>query len=385
MESIELKKMKILMTATSMGIGGTEIFVTNVLKYIDIEKYQVDFYIYDGTRMEFAKEVATRNGKIYVSPVDKKGKFVEIKEIIALTDFLKKHSYDIVHCNECSFAGLLKGTIAAKISRKSVVISHSHSAGLPKNTFADKMLRSLFKVILVWSIDYGFACSDVAGENKYTKKFMESKQYKVIHNAINTKKYIYNEENRIEIRKKYKLSESDFVIGNVGRLAKVKNQVFLLNILKALLAKREAYLMIVGGGELKEFLMETAQKLGILRNVIFVGASQEVEKYYSAMDVLVMPSLFEGFPYTAVEAQANGLKCVLSDVITKMINITGDVEFIKLYESVDVWVKAILKAEGKRTDVAKTNIVFCDYELKNEVKRLEQIYQIANSTFAKIK
>lgn len=375
MESVGFKKKKILMTATSMGIGGTETFVTNVLKCIDLDKFQIDFYIYDGSRMEHANEVAARNGKIFVSPVNNEGNFITIREVLSLKRFLKTHYYDIVHCNECSFIGLLKGTIAAKLNRNSIVISHSHNTGQPKKTFTDQFLRFLFKVILEWSIDYGFSCSDLAGESKYTKRFMESEKYIVIHNAINTKKYVFNKIYRMEIRKKYNLRENDFVVGNVGRLAEAKNQAFLLDIMAALLKKKKAYLMIVGGGELKQLLKEKAQKLGILENVIFVGASQEAEKYYSAMDLLVMPSLFEGFPYTAVEAQANGLKCIMSDEITKMVNISGDVEFIGLSESVDIWVDTILKMEGTRSEIEKTNIVLRDYELQNEIKRLERIYQ----------
>lgn len=375
MEHAEFKKKKILMTATSMGIGGTETFVTNVIKSIDLEKFQVDFYIYDGNRMEHAKEVVARNGKIFVSPVKAKGKFAVIKEILALKKFLKTHPYDIVHCNECSFAGILMGTVAAKLDGRSVVISHSHNTGQPKNTFVDRFLRFLFKIILEWSVDYGFSCSDFAGESKYTKRFMQSGRYTIIHNAINTKKYVYNWEYRNTVRKKYNLREEDFVIGNVGRLASAKNQTFLLDIMAKLLEEKEAYLMIVGEGECRAELEQKAQNLGISEHVILVGASREAEKYYSAMDLLVMPSLFEGFPYTAVEAQVNGLKCIMSDHITKTVNISGDVTFVGLDESLDHWVKAVLKTEGKRSFPEKTAIVLHDYELKNEVKRLEGIYQ----------
>lgn len=365
---------KILLTAASMGLGGTETFVTNVLGCIDREKFQADVYIYDGSRMEHGEEAAARNSRIFVSGARKGGRFAVFREIGALRKFLKEHPYDIVHCNECSFAALLQGTIGARLAGGSLVIAHSHSASRQKNTLADQCLRSLFKAVLSWSADYGLACSDWAGESKFTKRFRESDRYRILNNAIHTERYLYDEGSRREIREKFNLGERDFVIGNVGRLAKVKNQQFLLDILKALLEKKDAYLMIVGGGELESQLKEKARSLGIAQKVLFAGSCQDAEKYYSAMDIFVMPSLFEGFPYTAVEAQANGLKCLVSDRMTRTVNITGDVSFCRLEEGAGFWAEQIRKTGGGRTEETKGNAVLQKFDLRSEVKELEQIY-----------
>ena len=328
METNDLSKekdnrIKILQSVSSLGVGGNELFVMNLFREIDKSKFQVDFLIYDD-RLDFEEEVKQSGSKVYMCPNVQGNKIVcLLKQMKYVYKLLKENHYDVIHCNGCSFVNILRAAIPAKFIKNTKVISHAHSVGkVDKNTF-DEIIRTILKVVLSKVVDVGFACSDLAGQSKYTKKFLASDRYKIINNAIEIEKYSFNEKNRNEVRQRWGL-ENKIVFGNVGRLAKEKNQAFLLEILKSLLENnQDVALLIIGGGVLEAELKEKAKKLGVENAVVFTGAVNDTEKYYSAMDVYVMTSFYEGLPFTVIEAQVNGLKCVLSDVITKMANVSG--------------------------------------------------------------
>ncbi len=370
----EMKKIKVLQCLGSLGIGGNEIFVMNFFRVINKERFQVDFLVFDGTRLNFLKEIEDAGSRVYICP--EKNKKNMLKQMMFVYFILKKHHYDVVHCHKCGFKGLLRGTIPARLAGTKRVISHSHNVGAPKHTFFDEIVRSALKILLCWSIDYGLACSDVAGQSKYTKGFMSSDKYGIIHNAIPVEKYQFNKQMRKDIRTKLQI-EGTIVIGNVGRLVTQKNQKYLLDIVSFLSQENEnVILLIVGGGELECALREEAERMGIANKVCFTGMVENANEYYSAMDVFVMPSLYEGLPFTAVEAQVNGLKCVVADTITTMTNISGDVEFLSLDAPVMVWAEKVVKQAGYRSDPKQTEKVLTEYDLKSEVKRLEEFYQV---------
>lgn len=371
---LEMKKIKVLQCLGSLGIGGNEIFVMNFFRVIKKERFQVDFLVFDGTRLNFLKEIEDAGSRIFICP--EKNKKNMLKQMMFVYYVLKKHHYDVVHCHKCGFKGLLRGTIPAKLAGTKRVISHSHSVGSPKHTFFDERMRSALKILLCWSIDYGLACSDVAGQSKYTKRFMSSDKYGIIHNAIPVEKYKFNKETRKDIRKKLQVEDA-IVIGNVGRLATEKNQKYLLDIVFFLSQEnKNVVLLIVGGGELECALKEEAERMGISNRVCFTGMVENANEYYSAMDVFVMPSLYEGLPFTAVEAQVNELKCVMADTVTAMTNISGDVEFLSLDAPIMVWAEKVVKQAGCRSDAKQTKKVLTEYDLKSEVKRLEAYYQV---------
>lgn len=369
-----MKKIKILQSVNSLGIGGSTLFAIYFFRHINRKKFQVDFIIYD-ERFNFYDEVINSGSKVYVSPSKKKGKLSHfIEQIRFVKKVLKENEYDIIHCHGCSFFSILRGVIPAKLSGKVKIISHAHSIGTPKNTKFDDLLRGILKWLTSHIVDMGFSCSDRAGKSKYTDKFMLSSKYQIIHNAVDTTNYFYNENNRTNIRNKYKI-EDKIVIGNVGRLSPEKNQTFLLDILYNVLQKNNnTVLMIIGGGELENELTEKSERLGISENVIFTGSINNVAEYYSAMDVFVMPSIYEGLPFTAIEAQVNGLQCVFSDGITNMADVSGKSSFISLSDPVDKWADTIISLSENRVNKETVDKICEIYDLKNETERMEKFY-----------
>lgn len=370
------KKIRILQSVGSLGVGGNEIFVMNFFRNIDKENFHVDFVIYDDTKMDFYDEVIAEGSKVYICKSNVKNSYLStLIQVLKVRKVLKENKYDIIHCHSCSFLGIFRGAIAGKFTKGTKVISHSHNPGMPKNTFTDNFIRETFKKYLSKIVDLGFACSDIAGESKYTKEFMNSNKYAIVNNAIDVNKFIFNTDTRNEMRKKYNITD-EFVIGNIGRLETQKNQEYLLKVLAEIKKKNKLVkLVIIGEGSLEEELKKYTIKNGLEQDVIFAGKVNNPEKYYHMMDVFVLTSLYEGFPFVMVESQVNGLPAVVSDTITKSVNILGNVEFISLNYSSEIWADKIIKKSREIESINCNNYIYEEYDLKYQARKLEQYYK----------
>lgn len=369
-----MKKIKVLQAVNSLGIGGTTLFAMKFFRNIDKEKFQVDFLIYED-QMDFYTEISESGSKVFKAFSNKKNKLACFIEQMKYTKkIIDENNYDIIHCHGCSFFWILRSAIPAKLNGNIKIISHAHSIGTPKETKFDNLIRNFLRRLTSNIVDMGFSCSDTTGKSKYTNKFIDSDKYHIIRNAVDIDKYAYNKHDRNYIRNKFNI-ENKLVIGNVGRLSPEKNQTFLLDILCSVLKKNNnAVLMIIGGGELKKELKEKAETLGIFENVIFTGSINNVSEFYSAMDVFVMPSIYEGLPFTAIEAQVNGLKCVFSDCISRMTDASGKNEFLSLSCSSEKWADIIISMSENRLDKETIDKVCKNYDIKNETKRMENYY-----------
>lgn len=371
------EKIRVLQSVNSLGIGGSVIYVMNFFRHIDKERFQVDFVICDDTKMNFYDEIIGAGSNVYICRSGYKNKYKKLfSQVRQIKNILRQNHYNVIHCHSCSFIGIFRGAIAGFLSKGTKVISHAHSVGEPKGTAIDSIARYLLKWVLSHIIDIGCACSDKAGESKYTKKFIASKKYKIINNAIETDKYRYSIRKRNEIRKSLNIKDGDFVVGNVGRLEYEKNHTFLLDIFHSVLQKKpNAVLLLVGDGNLREELEEKAEREGIASRVIFVGRCESAADYYHAMDCFVLPSHYEGFPLVLVEAQVNGLKCIVSENMTRDVDIAGGVRFLSLEMSSKVWAEEICIFGDGRMHTEKVDEVISGYELKYEILKLEAIYE----------
>lgn len=371
-----VNKIRVLLSVGSLGIGGNEQFAMNLFRNIDKSKFDVDFVVFDKDRLNYYQEIVDDGSYVYFCNGNSKNKLLRIiEEGRKVENLLKNNNYDIIHCNSCSFLGLLKSAIPGKRIGKVKVISHAHNPGMPKKNVLDKALRLLLKAFTSSIVDYGFSCSDLASYSKYSKAFITSNRHFIIHNAIDVEKFEFSAEERALIRKKLSIPKDTSVIGHVGRLEYQKNHTFLLDVFAEYQKKHvDSMLLLVGDGSLRNVLEEKAKKLGIMDKVIFAGFQNNAEKFYNAMDCIVMPSHYEGFPFVVVEAQINGLKCLLSDSITKTANITGYVEYASLEDDIEIWCDHISKIINKRISKESIDLIRNDYDLKHEIKRIEQLY-----------
>lgn len=368
-------KKRVLVVVGTMSVGGNERFVLNLIKNLDKNVFVIDLLIYSDINL--CKEwfdIAKQNcNSVYLNMQDNHS---FVKDIAFAKRILNSNEYDVIHCNSCSLSGLLRTVIANKHSVNTTIIAHSHNAGTKSKNIFSNIAKDMMRIYLSNSIDYGFACSDVAAKSKFTQKLLESPKYYFINNAIDTEMYKFNNEYRNEIRTELNIDEDTLLIGNIGRLDYQKNQIYLLEILKKIIDQNlNIKLLIIGDGNEKENLLNKAKEYNILDDLIILSSRDDINKYYSAMDCFVMTSRFEGFPFVLVEAQINGLKCIISTNISKNVDIVGQIDFIDL-DNVDEWVNAIKQVNGR---ISKRDVDFISekFEIKKEIEKIEDVYRKA--------
>lgn len=361
------------MSVNSLGMGGNVIFVMNFFRHIDKDKFQVDFVIYDDSKLDFLEEVQAAGSRVHIIGINQKNKWRQLfSQMQQVKKLLREHHYDIIHCHSCSFVGIFRGAVPGWRTKGTKVIAHAHNPGLPKHTLVDDFIRFCFKTFLSHIVDMGFSCSKESGASKYTRHFMGSSKFVVINNAIETSKFYFDSGLREKIRKQYGIQDK-FVIGSVGRLEAQKNYLFILDALKLYVDKNKDFcLFLVGDGSQRSAIEEKIKTLDIEEHVILVGKVTQPELFYSAMDIFVLPSIYEGFGFVNIEAQVSGLPCIVSEVVPREVDISGRVEFLKLEPQ--TWCRAFENA-FKNQPLERQSVTTSKYDLTQETIRLEGFYQ----------
>ena len=358
------------MVLASTNIGGAEMFVLSLLKNIDLERFQVDVVASLQEKGEgISKDIKALGCNIYFLPYFKVVNYLQYTK--AWDRFLSEHEYDIVHGHSTNSA-----SIYLRIAKKHgcATIAHSHSAGFRGNLI-QRMVKAFFASRVTKVADYWFACSEKAAEHLYGKKYKEYKNYHTIPNAINVEKYKFSEQIRNEIRKNLNLTSDVFLCGHIGSFTTPKNHLFLLDVFSSVLSViPTARLVLCGDGSLRQEIENKVNGLNIRDKVIFCGIVRNPNEYMMAMDVLVFPSLFEGFPITVIEAEATGLPVVMSDVITNEVDLTTCINRCSLDDEPKKWASVICETKGE--DRIKMNEIISSskHNIKQSVETIISLY-----------
>ncbi len=361
-----MSEIRVLQVVTLMNRGGLESMIMNYYRNIDRNKIQFDFLEHREGKHDFTDEIISLGGNIYtvpaMNPLNTNGYLKEI-------DYFFKNShnrYQIVHSHlDCMSSYPLK---FAKKYNIPVRIAHSHTINIDKDW---KYLSKIYsKAQIKKYATHLFACSNEAGKFMFKKN-----EFDVIKNAIDVKRFEFNESKRKIIRKELKISDK-FVIGHVGRFNIEKNHELLINIFKKVKEKVDnAVLVLVGGGELRKKIETKVKDLNLGDSVIFTGVCTNISELLLSMDVFVFPSLYEGLGIAVIEAQASGLPCVISDRVPREAHLTNQIEILSLTDSVESWVKSILKFNINYKRYSKYNeIKLMGYDVKDAANRLECFY-----------
>ena len=326
---------RVLHIVDSMGIGGIQSFIMNIYRTINKKEYQFDFLLNRHVDNSYEKEISELGGNLYFVPSRRNG---ILKNRKALNDFFMKHQdYVAIHMHESSLSYIEPLIQAKKYGCYTII--HSHSTGV-NNSVIPRLLHEINKRRIHRFADCCIACGNLAKEWMYgsTKEFSRSI---VIRNGIDIKKYTYNEAIRKKYRKEFGL-EDKYLIGHIGRFNKVKNHNFLIDIfVEVLKIRKDAVLMLVGDGTLRNEIVEKVNSLGINENVIFLGERKDVSNLLQAIDVVVLPSFYEGFPVTVVEAEAAGVPVIMSDTITDEVMIKNNIVKLSLKQTAFRWAEKI--------------------------------------------
>lgn len=369
---------RVLVFGASYNPGGIENFLINYVKRFD-NRVRIDYVNQDTKPLAFEKEIKEKGGKIVplILPPRKKHPIKYLKKLNAF--FKKNHKiYDVVWFNYVNLTNIDAIKVAAKFNVKKIII-HAHNSKIDEGNFLKKAIKNIQQFYGKYHIakiatDF-WACSESAAKWFYPGSIQD--KTKIIKNAINLQNYTFSEEKRESIRKKYNL-RTNYVIGNVGRLAYQKNQFFAIQVINTMI--KDGYgvkLVLVGDGQDKEKLKQLVSDLGIESKIIFAGVQKDIQAYLSAFDLFIFPSHFEGLGMAAVEAEANGLPVIASKfVIPQEIKINKNVDFLDLHKGYRDWANYLeqkmdyLSRESENE--VNNNFQVSGYDIKKEYLNLEE-------------
>lgn len=335
---------RILIIGMTPVLGGVETYIYNLVKNLDKKKYYIDFLIIGYEKPVFENEINMffEDGKEHFFYIPNlKHNYFKAKKCIK--NFYNKNRYEIIYLNTCTAAKINYCKFAIK-KYGTILITHSHSgnATLKIHAFNNKLYR---KYITKKSM-VKLACSEVAYRWLFTDEVKDSC---IVPNGVDISRFSFNQNWRNEIRQNLNIKDDDIVIGNVGRFSPEKNQIYFTELCKK--TNKKVVFLIIGDGELKQELMNKIKTDGLQDRFFILPACNDIEKYYSAMDIFAMPSKFEGLPIVAMEAQATGLPCILSSNISKQTSLSKYCKIVEL-EKIDEWIKFIKEFSGIRYDGA---------------------------------
>lgn len=361
--------MNILMVVKNLRVSnGVSSYVMNYYReLIKTEGINIDFLIVSDAGSIYYDEILNNGNKIFFMP--------KLKRIYKcykyLNDLFRNSDYDILHSNVLNSNAII--AFLAQKNKIPVRIIHSHATQNGDN-WIKKIINWPFFFISQKCSNVRFACSKKAGDNTFGKK-----DYYLIYNSIDCEKFKFSEVYRKQIRNKYNIDENTLLLGTVARITKQKNPYFMIDILENLNKKNENFVFWwLGNGDLDDEVKAYANSKNLANKIEFFGATNDIYKYYSALDVFLLPSFYEGLPVVGIEAQINGLPCLFSKSISEEVKLNKNVSFLNINNS-DIWCDNILNKESYEHIRVIHDDVIKKYNIDNSANDLKEIYvQICN-------
>ena len=297
-----------------------------------------------------------------------------LKHIWTVYKLFKMNRYEIVHSHLDYFMNSYVCFLAILAGIKKRIAHHHQAYTLLPNRSVKLLFREALCAIMrfpckLFATDW-LACGKAAAINGWGCNAIKKGEVTILPNAVDPERFKFSESARREIRAKYGIADDDFVIGHVGRFYPQKNHDFLIDVFAEFRKQNaNAKLLLLGDGPLQERVKQKIGLLGLSNCVIFAGVQKDSALFYSAMDVFALPSLWEGLPLTLVEAQYNGLCCLVSEFVTKEVEISPKIEYLSLEFS--LWV---LKISSLKYENRILQQLCSDYDIKNQLPNLRSIY-----------
>jgi len=342
--------------------NGQTTFLLNYLRNMDREGMTIGFAAANSVEQWVRDELAGMGVTLYELPYRNRK---PLKYVRALMKIIREGGYNIVHAHGNS-ATLASEMLAAKLAGALVRIAHSH------NTRCNHpVVHRALSPLMLMCANARFACGREAGEWLFG-----GRDFEIIRNASDARKYGFDAEKREEVRRVLGLSDRT-VIGTVGSLNEQKNPLFLLEAFaKAREMNEKLHLLHAGDGNLRAQVEEKIAQLGLQEHVTLCGRRNDVPDLLQAMDMMVLPSRYEGFPCVLVEWQLNGLPVLVSDAVTRDCDLTGSLQYLPL--DADVWADAmaagVCEDRAKNSEKQAAMVKKAGYEIHEEAEMLKRRY-----------
>lgn len=362
-----MKKIKAL-TITSTGLyvnDGISTILYDYFRRFDKEKIELHIVASGRYRKELVDKFEKIGIEIKYLPSRKEKTFLYFGNLVKL---IRKERYDAVYVHGSS-ALLSIELLAAMIAGCPNRIVHCHNTRCDHEKI-DTYLRPVFYNLYTDA----FACGEDAG-----KWLFGQRKFTIIRNGRSIETYRFNHLKRETERKKLGLGEECLAIGHVGNFNSQKNQKYLVYVFNELCERKEnVKLFFVGDGGLKKQIEKLVDDLKIGDQVVFLGSDSSVSDVLQAMDVMALPSLYEGLPLVAVEWQMAGLPCLISDCVTRECAFTDLVHFEPLESGYISWANKLLSISqkaGKRDDTGiEKEAKAAGFDIDIESEKLQEFF-----------
>ncbi len=362
---------RVLHSVSNMDRAGIETMLMNYYRNIDRTKIQFDFLANKPKIGDYEEEIKALGGHIYRSPgfmPQNIGRYMAYMRKILDED----KDIRILHVHNESFGAF--ALVAARKCGMSNRLFHAHSTNI-KHDFK-YLYKCICKRLIPSNATMRLACSREAARFFFGSRVADSGDYLTIHNAIDLDKFEFSKGVRAQMRESLGLGDR-FVVGHIGRFSSEKNQSRLVEMLPEIQKLMpDAALLLVGEGELMGDVKRRAEELGVTDSVIFTGSVPDTYKYYQAMDVFVLPSLFEGLPVTGIEAQASGLPCLFSTGVPTEAACAENTAFLPLDADNGRWAKEIQLLYGKTDNRGTGRCIMknAGYDIHAQAAELQELY-----------
>lgn len=350
----------------STNRGGIETYILRLAQHVDPSEFRFDFVHNDMGAPCYQRELSDMGSRFYPITPRRTSPRTNRRE---LDELFAREQFDIFHChiNTLSYVE----PIRAALRHGCEVIVHSHNSGASKSLVTN-VLHRLHARTLPRSRVHRVAVSKLAGD----WMFGEGDQFLVINNGVDTGRFAFSEESRRRLRSELGLGDK-FVIGNVGAFLYAKNHEFLLRVFaEALKLRPSSALVLVGAGDLEAAVRRHVKELGLSDHVHFLGTRTDVPDLMSAMDAMVFPSRYEGFPLAVLEAQASGLRCWISDAITSEVEVTDGCSLLPLDAPPSAWAQTIVSdsLSVERLD-AHARVKAAGFDVQTAMQKIVDLYR----------
>ncbi len=364
---------RILHVLGTVNRGGAESRIMDLYRQMDRELIQFDFLVHTDREGHFEQEITDMGGHVYRVPRFRGSNIRAYRK--AIREFFRDHlEFRYVQGHMTSTAAIYLPI--AKASGVPVTIAHARNAGVEKGVkgIATRLLRHN----LAKKADYLFACSRLAGEAVFGRQAVLAGRTVYIPNAIDVGRFCFNSQARASLRKEWGL-DGELVIGHVGRFDYQKNHEYLIRIFYEIhKLGRDARLVLLGEGAGMAAIKGKAAELGLAEKVYFLGNQRDIHKYYQVMDYFVFPSRYEGLPGTVIEAQAAGLRCLISDAIAEEARITDLVQMKSIEAPAAEWAALILETADYLRAGRKDELLRSDFDVKRQAAKMAEFYITGN-------
>ncbi len=356
---------RVLVYGMSDNPGGIETYLRTLVRPSENCPVAWDF-VTDFPEIAYKEELKRADCRIFYIPAKSKGL---LKQWSAFAAILRKHpEYKTVYFNILNAGAAFTMAVPWILRRKIAVHSHNGSADSTR-------LHDLCRPFLNHMAKAFAACSAQAGTFMFGRKIMEKKEVLLVPNAIDSDKYDYNPQVRAKMRRLLEVEEK-LLLCHVGRIVYQKNPKGLIDIFASChQQEKNSVLLWAGTGDMEEEAKAYAREKGVEDSVRFLGVRKDIPALMQAADAFLLPSIYEGLPIVAVEAQAAGLPCFLSDTISEETKIIDSlVKFLPLQEP-ETWSREILKSREEKRISRKKEITDAGYDLNHQQRNLEKLLQ----------